>query len=317
MLGRRYTPLQWLSLLLLGLGVATIQLASSSEPSHAWVHPAHWVWSDYFFPSSWHISNVQLSHSQIIGFLAVLVSCTASAVASTYFELVLKRPAASAPAYSRLWLDIKTPASLPKVQNILGRIASCQQLPGLISGKARSMRSKGTPEASIPLASAPKHSGRHTRTLSESKKEPVSLWIKNVQLALFSLMFGAVYSYATCDGTSLQFFTTFLQGFDSWSWAVVVIQAVGGLFTALVVSSLESCGARPSTRTEAGTDYGVLFKQIKYADNVAKSFALSASIVVTFALSVMCFNYHLTLSTAAGAGVVLLSAVTFERFGQR
>lgn len=56
--------------------------------------------------------------------------------------------------------------------------------------------------------------------------------------------------------------------------------------------------------------------QIKHADNVAKGFALSTSIVLTFAISILCFNYHMTLLTAVGASAVLVTAFTFERYGR-
>lgn len=55
---------------------------------------------------------------------------------------------------------------------------------------------------------------------------------------------------------------------------------------------------------------------IKYADNVAKGFALSASAVLTFALSIAFLDYELTPQTAFGAFIVLATAFSFECHAQ-
>lgn len=58
------------------------------------------------------------------------------------------------------------------------------------------------------------------------------------------------------------------------------------------------------------------FVQIKHADNVAKGFALSTSVVLTFGLSIAFFNYHLTALTAIGATTVVITAYAFEKFAR-
>ena len=51
---------------------------------------------------------------------------------------------------------------------------------------------------------------------------------------------------------------------------------------------------------------------IKYADNVAKGFALSISIVFTFLLSVILFDFHLSASSILGGMAVVSSTLLYE-----
>ena len=60
----------------------------------------------------------------------------------------------------------------------------------------------------------------------------------------------------------------------------------------------------------ANTSFAALV--IRHADNVAKGFALSTSVVLTFALSMFFFDYHLTWLTAFGASTVIFTAYSFE-----
>jgi UDP-sugar transporter A1/2/3 len=72
MLKRRLALHQWIALLVLGFGVGTMQLGTTKPKSDASLlgEPA------------------QMDH--LLGFSSVLISCVASAIAATYFELVIK-----------------------------------------------------------------------------------------------------------------------------------------------------------------------------------------------------------------------------------
>ncbi|SGY68302.1 BQ5605_C004g02876 [Microbotryum silenes-dioicae] len=236
MLGRRLTALQWVTLITLGAGVASMQLGaihakSGGDPGHS--------------------PNVSAEEdmNHLAGVGAVLVSCFASAIAATYFELVIKKPAV-----------------VPQIREYM--------------------------------------------MVAPPDLKPASLWIRNIQLSLFSTLFGIAVvlvqaspaHFAFHGGLSLDFKGTldplehwydpfslaaegFFEGFNSVTWFVVALQTIGGLLIALA---------------------------IKYADNVAKSFALSVSIVFTFLLSVLMFDFQVTPSTAIGALAVVGSTMLFE-----
>lgn len=234
MLGRRYTPLQWLSLLFLGLGVACIQLAPKPGPGH----------SSEKHGAGWNMTTARPSRSQMLGLMAVIVSCFASAVAATYFELVLKRPDSAA---------ITGPAEETKPVPC-GRLSI--QLESAVFREGL-----GKPASDELFCSAGR---RHTvaslepRSLSSElgKQQapvaaPPSLWIKNIQLALFSLICTTAYNYCTSAGSTREFFTTFFEGFNAFTWAVITIQAVGGLLTALVVSLHNTRLRAPVVDTDA------------------------------------------------------------------
>ncbi|GAA5902970.1 hypothetical protein JCM6882_009659 [Rhodosporidiobolus microsporus] len=237
MLGRRLGVAQWLSLVTLGLGVATMQLGAISakaKDSHGHGdHPA----------------TESESMNYVAGVSAVLISCFSSAIAATYFELVIKR----APA-------------VPPVEEIM-------------------------------LVAPP--------TI-----KPASLWVRNIQLSFFSSIIGVgvVLMQANdvhfhgLSGLSVDFKglvdplehwydpvlkagAGFFDGFHTMAWVVIFLQTVGGLLIAVA---------------------------IKYADNVAKGFALSISIVFTFLLSVILFDFHLSFSSVIGGATVVTSTLLFE-----
>jgi UDP-sugar transporter A1/2/3 len=118
------------------------------------------------------------------------------------------------------------------------------------------------------------------------KNSQTDLWIRNVQLSLFSLIPAAlpiVYDFARGEHGSDLF-----HNFGGWAWSTVFIQVFGGLITALV---------------------------IKYADNILKGFATSLSIVISCLASVALFNFPLTFTFALGASVVLVATWMYNQSG--
>ncbi|GFQ77018.1 UDP-N-acetylglucosamine transporter, partial [Trichonephila clavata] len=115
------------------------------------------------------------------------------------------------------------------------------------------------------------------------KNSPQSLWIRNIQLALFSIILGSLaifmqdYKAVSEHG--------FFQGYYKTTWIVILLQAFGGL----VVSTV-----------------------IKYADNILKGFATSVSIV----LSTVCSYYLLgdfepTDTFFMGATIVIVATMLY------
>jgi len=105
------------------------------------------------------------------------------------------------------------------------------------------------------------------------------LWVRNVQLSLFSLIPALLpILYASPPVSSHGFLRDLFRHFGPWAWATVSIQVFGGLVTAIV---------------------------IKYSDNILKGFATSLSIVLSFLASVVLFDFRITPSFVIGAGTVL------------
>ncbi|WKY05304.1 hypothetical protein Q1695_005928 [Nippostrongylus brasiliensis] len=115
------------------------------------------------------------------------------------------------------------------------------------------------------------------------KTTSVSLWMRNLQLAFFSI-FGGFLMCWMYDWKAIEK-DGFLQGYNNVIWIVVMLQAYGGLVIALVV---------------------------KYADNILKGFAVSLSIILSsFASWFFLNDFTPSLMFAAGATVVILSTFMY------
>ncbi|KAG1969154.1 UDP-N-acetylglucosamine transporter [Pimephales promelas] len=91
------------------------------------------------------------------------------------------------------------------------------------------------------------------KILKETKQ---SVWVRNIQLGLFGLIFGLVGVFVY-DGERVRENGLF-QGYNNVTWTVVALQALGGLVIAAV---------------------------IKFADNILKGFATSISIILSTLIS--------------------------------
>lgn len=118
------------------------------------------------------------------------------------------------------------------------------------------------------------------------KGSQTDLWIRNVQLSLFSLIPATLPVF--CDLWRGERGLDLFHDFGGWAWSTVFIQVFGGLITALV---------------------------IKYADNILKGFATSLSIVISFLASVALFDLPLTFTFALGATVVLAATWMYNQSG--
>ncbi|KAF8275132.1 nucleotide-sugar transporter-domain-containing protein [Lactarius quietus] len=119
------------------------------------------------------------------------------------------------------------------------------------------------------------------------KNSKADLWVRNVQLSLFSLIPALI--PVLCGPTvpnSRGFFADLFQNFGGWAWATVSIQVFGGLITAVV---------------------------IKYSDNILKGFATSLSIILSFLASMMLFNFKITASFLIGSSTVLAATWLYNQ----
>jgi UDP-galactose transporter len=102
----------------------------------------------------------------------------------------------------------------------------------------------------------------------------VTLWVRNVQLSFYSLFPALFIGVIFKDGAAISrdgFFT----GYNWVVWTAITFQACGGLLVALVVN---------------------------YADNIAKNFATSISIIISFFASVWLFDFAITPNVRSPSG---------------
>ncbi|KAL8710416.1 MAG: hypothetical protein Q9220_005017 [cf. Caloplaca sp. 1 TL-2023] len=95
---------------------------------------------------------------------------------------------------------------------------------------------------------------------------PVSLWVRNVQLAFYSMFPALFIGVFYVDGEKIAH-DGFLAGYNWTVWWTIGLQAVGGMIVSLCVN---------------------------YANNIAKSFAMSISILISLCASVWFFDFHMT-----------------------
>ncbi|KAL4261293.1 Nucleotide-sugar transporter [Pleurotus pulmonarius] len=118
------------------------------------------------------------------------------------------------------------------------------------------------------------------------KNSQADLWVRNVQLSLFSLLPAIAPILYDHGSEGFSAFSTLFRNFGFWAWATVLVQVLGGLITAMV---------------------------IKYSDNILKGFATSLSIVISFLASVALFNFQMTFTFILGSVVVLIATWLYNQ----
>jgi len=114
-------------------------------------------------------------------------------------------------------------------------------------------------------------------------KAPVSMWMRNMQLAFFSILIGVFQTVVNGSGDEEP--KPYFHGFNTSAWVLVVLQAGGGMLVAAV---------------------------IKYADNVLKGLATGVSVVVATVFSAVFFSVKLTEQFGFGACMILVSVYYFS-----
>ncbi|CAL2040798.1 unnamed protein product [Caenorhabditis brenneri] len=126
------------------------------------------------------------------------------------------------------------------------------------------------------------------------KGSNVSIWIRNIQLALPSIFFAFLFA-SVKDNSSLyadglnpvDIWNNMLQGFDWAVWVTVAINAFGGLVVAVV---------------------------IKYADNILKAFATSLAIVLNCIAAYFLFDFRPSLLFLLGASGVIVAVFAYSMY---
>lgn len=116
------------------------------------------------------------------------------------------------------------------------------------------------------------------------KGSEVSVWIRNIQLGVFGMFFGTLTMYLS-DGSEVKE-KGFLYGYSSMVWIATLVHSAGGLIVALVV---------------------------KHADNILKGFATSAAIILSCIVSIMLFDFQLTILFTFGSALVIFSIFLYSK----
>ena len=221
-LERKYSPKQWVCLLSLGAGVATVVLGERVTVLKEAVTPD--TNTQVGLEAS---SNIQ---SIALGLAAVCTACISSALASVSLERMLK---------------------------------------GTSSTEKKKGKEKNNADA---------------KTLSSQKKQP-SLWLRNIELATFSLVVATIRRQHSLYGRSSEEIKPFFHNFSGWVYVLLGLQAGGGLLVAAVM---------------------------KYADNVLKGLATGVSVVVSSVGSAVLFGTPINTYFSVGAATILCSVYLFS-----
>jgi len=118
-------------------------------------------------------------------------------------------------------------------------------------------------------------------------QEKTSLWLQNMQMSTYTmvvLVFSFIYETRQQLTTADSFTGLVFRGFTVWAWAVVVINAIGGLLVALV---------------------------IKYADNILRGFSSALATINSTLLAVVCFGFQVGGGFLLGTAMVIGSAMLY------
>ncbi|KAF5615838.1 UDP-galactose transporter [Fusarium sp. NRRL 52700] len=116
------------------------------------------------------------------------------------------------------------------------------------------------------------------KLLKESPTQ-ASVWIRNVQLSFYSIFAAGLGGVIWQDGEGISEHG-FFEGYNWVVWSAVVLQAAGGMLASVV---------------------------IRDTDNIVKNFATSISIVISFLISIMLFQFEVSATFVIGTFLVLLS----------
>jgi UDP-sugar transporter A1/2/3 len=121
---------------------------------------------------------------------------------------------------------------------------------------------------------------------SGEKQVPVSVWMRNIQLAFFTICTALLQGWwSAAPAVAGAAANPYFHGFTHWAWILVCLQAGGGLLVAAV---------------------------IKYADNVLKGLATGVSVCFATAVSTALFGTPLSGQFSAGAMMILGSVYLFS-----
>ncbi len=101
----------------------------------------------------------------------------------------------------------------------------------------------------------------------------VTVWTRNVQLSFYSLFPALIFGVILKDGEEIAK-DGFFVGYNAVVWTAIIFHAVGGVLVAMCIN---------------------------YADNIAKNFATSISIILSFLFTVWFFDFKVSLNVSIGS----------------
>ncbi|KAI1812419.1 UDP-galactose transporter [Poronia punctata] len=137
--------------------------------------------------------------------------------------------------------------------------------------------------AALAVAALSGLTGVFLEKVFKDPQTTASIWIRNIQLSFYSLVSALLVGVIFKDGQEI-IVHGFFNGYSWVVWALIILQAFGG-----VVASL--C--------------------IHYADNIAKNFATSISIVISFLITVWFFTCEVTFPFIIGTALVILATFLY------
>jgi UDP-sugar transporter A1/2/3 len=124
-----------------------------------------------------------------------------------------------------------------------------------------------------------------TVAVGDKSGKPVSVWMRNVQLAFFTIWTALIQGWWSAKPDETGAHKPYLHGFTGWVWVLVLLQAGGGLLVAAV---------------------------IKYADNVLKGLATGVSVCFATGVSTILFGTPIGAQFSIGATMILTSVYFFS-----
>jgi UDP-sugar transporter A1/2/3 len=121
------------------------------------------------------------------------------------------------------------------------------------------------------------------KVLKESNTH-VTVWTRNIQLSFYSLFPALIFGVIIKDGEGIAK-NGFFDGYNATVWTAIIFQAFGGVLVAMCIN---------------------------YADNIAKNFATSISIVMSFVFSVWFFDFQVSWRFVIGTAVVIFATYLYS-----
>ncbi|CAO3626790.1 unnamed protein product [Cunninghamella blakesleeana] len=280
-LKRSLTRLKWMALGLLTLGIALVVL-----PKDASAAAMAYLTGNYLTDSETsEIADVDLGNqSNAKGFFAVLAACTLSGLAGVYFEKILKA-APTKPMHEVVNTKMDDEDENDNVNNNNHPMSPTKRVFNDNSNNNNN-NDEDDEENGIGLRDQRRNSYREDNNNNNNNsnvQQQNQLWIRNLQMSLFSIILGLVFVVFLQDGRTVVE-KGFFVNYNSLTWLVISIQAFGGLIVALVV---------------------------KYADNILKGFATSISIILSSLVSIWLFNFSLSGTFVLGAAFVIYATYLY------
>ena len=109
------------------------------------------------------------------------------------------------------------------------------------------------------------------KVLKDPTSSVVSVWTRNIQLSFYSLFPALFFGVILKDGEDIAKHG-FFEGYNWVVWVLILLQAFGGILVSLCIS---------------------------YADNIAKNFATSISIIISFMFSLWFFKFPVSVTVGS------------------